>query len=205
MSDSALKDGEIEKFLSTFGHASLNKKWHSGVLKATDAKKTMRHGSKSNATKATAKAKAKRLEMSKLFNTSDCRLLFRIGKAALNFIPLVEFTHQPEDFEDKVGVVTNPPQLEPPQTKINRLDTDLQLQVITDLFTVFRGCQDVFSDLKQMEGVHDFDDTMRYAEDLLLAKCPSSVRNEWPESVVAALDDLPEHSGLILTLLKQCN
>ena len=196
LSDSALEKGEIEKFLSTFGHASLNKKWHSGVLKASEAKQTMPHGSKSNATKTTAKAKEKRLEMSKLLNTSDCRLLFRIGKAALNFIPLVEFTHQPEDFEDKVGVVTNPPQLEPPQTKINRLESDLQLQVITDLFIVFRGCQDVFSDLKQMEGVHDFDDTMRYAEDLLLAKCPSSVRNEWPESVVAALDDLPEHSWL---------
>ena len=34
LSDSALEKGEIEKFLSTFGHASLNKKWHSGVLKA---------------------------------------------------------------------------------------------------------------------------------------------------------------------------
>ena len=38
LSDSALEKGEIEKFLSTFGHASLNKKWHSGVLKASEAK-----------------------------------------------------------------------------------------------------------------------------------------------------------------------
>ena len=194
LSDSAVKNGEVEKFLTTFGHDSLNKKWHSGVLKQGDASKSMPHGTKSNAKKTTAKAKTERLEMLKLINTRECRLIFRIGQAALNFIPLIQFDYMPEDFEDRVGVVNNPPQREPPQTKNNRLETDLQIQVITDLFTVFRGCQDVFSDLKQMEGVHDFDDTMRYAEDLLLAKCPSSVRDEWPESVVNALDDLPEYS-----------
>ena len=71
-----------------------------------------------------------------------------------------------------------------------RLTTELELQVVSDLFIVNAGVGKILSRLKSQEGVRDHDDMHRLAEDLLLTRCPSVCREWYPKSVVDALDSL---------------
>ena len=78
------------------------------------------------------------------------------------------------------GQTAYPPRLDvelpqlPPSNEM-RLTTELELQVIRDLFIVNLGVGEILSRLKIQEGVRDHDDMHRLAEDLLLTRCPSFV------------------------------
>ena len=86
------------------------------------------------------------------------------------------------------------PQL-PPDLNM-RLSTNLEIQVIQDLFTVHRGVHQILSRLKAQDGVRDHDDMHRLAEDLLLTRCPSVCRSWYPVSVIDALDSMGEEPWL---------
>ena len=101
------------------------------------------------------------------------------------------------DPEPVPGQTAYPPRLgiELPQTPPSqemRLTTELELQVVRDLFLVNSGVGEILSRLKSQEGVRDHDDMHRLAEDLLLTRCPSVCREWYPKSVVDALDSLGE-------------
>ena len=99
------------------------------------------------------------------------------------------------DPEPVPGQTAYPPRLDvelpqlPPSNEM-RLTTELELQVIRDLFIVHSGVGEILSRLKIQEGVRDHDDMHRLAEDLLLTRCPSVCRNWYPQAVVKALDSL---------------
>lgn len=99
------------------------------------------------------------------------------------------------DPDEVPGQIAYPPRLDtdlpqlPPGEKM-RLSTELELQVIQDLFTVHQGVREILSRLKSQEGVRDHDDMHRLAEDLLLTKCPSICRGWYPQSVIIALDSI---------------
>lgn len=171
---------------------SREKEWKLGILGVTKAKKTMKPQKRAKEVSDTAEDF--RQQILSIINTRDCKLLFSIGSSAFNYIPQILFTEIPPNSKYARDEITNPPQKDVHSRDKSVLSSDLQVQVLTDLFTVFKGCQQVFSDLKKSEEVHDFDDTMRYAEDLLLAKCPSLVRTIWPQEIVEALDSLPDDS-----------
>ncbi|MEC8669755.1 MAG: UvrD-helicase domain-containing protein [Candidatus Thermoplasmatota archaeon] len=104
---------------------------------------------------------------------------------------------QISDPEPVPGQTAYPPRLgvDLPQTPPSlemRLTTELELQVVRDLFIVNTGVGEILSRLKSQEGVRDHDDMHRLAEDLLLTRCPSVCREWYPKSVVDALDSLGE-------------
>ena len=83
----------------------------------------------------------------------------------------------------------------PPSEK-TRLTTNLEIQVIQDMFIVHAGVREILSRLKSQEGVKDHDDMHRLAEDLLLTKCPAICRSWYPSSVISALDSMGESPWL---------
>lgn len=117
-------------------------------------------------------------------------LLIRVlGQSSHLLNPLIS------DPQEVPGQTAYPPRLDvalpqlPPAPEM-RLTTELELQVIRDLFVVNVGVGEILSRLKSQEGVSDHDDMHRLAEDLLLTRCPSVCRNWYPQSVVEALDSL---------------
>ena len=58
-----------------------------------------------------------------------------------------------------------------------RLTTELELQVVRDLFIVNTGVGEILSRLKSQEGVRDHDDMHRLAEDLLLTRARLSAES----------------------------
>ena len=119
-------------------------------------------------------------------------LLIRIlGQSSHLLNPLIS------DPEPVPGQTAYPPRLgiDLPQTPPShemRLTTELELQVVRDLFVVNAGVGEILSRLKSQEGVRDHDDMHRLAEDLLLTRCPSVCREWYPKSVVDALDSIGE-------------
>ena len=99
------------------------------------------------------------------------------------------------------GQTAYPPRLDvelpelPPSEK-TRLTTNLEIQVIQDMFIVHAGVREILSRLKSQEGVKDHDDMHRLAEDLLLTKCPAICRSWYPSSVISALDSMGESPWL---------
>jgi ATP-dependent exoDNAse (exonuclease V) beta subunit len=87
------------------------------------------------------------------------------------------------------------------------VSADLQMEILSDLITVHRGCHQILARRKSLEGMHDFDDIQRFAADLLLARCPDVCRHRYPPEVIDALDGLgdnpwsDEHISRALTLL----
>ena len=72
------------------------------------------------------------------------------------------------------------------------LDHEAQGELLADLVHLHDGLVRIRSTLRTESELIDHDDVLRAAEDLLLVRCPDVVRTEWPESIVRALDDLPE-------------
>ena len=68
--------------------------------------------------------------------------------------------------------------------------SDLELQFIEDLFRVHDGARQILNRLKEDRGLSDFDDIYRYAEALLLSRCPDVCRDDYPSNVVDALDSI---------------
>ena len=60
---------------------------------------------------------------------------------------------------------------------------DAEIQNLRDLNLLHLGFQGVMKNLKQRDGVHDFDDIQRLAGDLLLANCPEVCRMFYHPSI----------------------
>ena len=143
----------------------------------------------------TTKAESISQDIRELMNTPDGYLLRSLGKASFLLNPVIS---EPTPID---GQQAHPPRLptelpQLPPSKLMRLDTELEIEVIQDLFTVNNGVQDILTYLKKTEGVSDFDDMHRYAEDLLLTRCPSVCRTWYPQTVVNALDSMGEKPWL---------
>ena len=118
-------------------------------------------------------------------------LIRNLGKASFLLNPL---------FQDPIevpGQWAHPPRLgleiaQTPPARSSRLTTELELEVMSDLFAVHEGVREILARLKSQEGVRDHDDMHRLAEDLLLARCPAVCRSWYPVSVIDSLDSLGE-------------
>ena len=124
-----------------------------------------------------------------MLHTSRGLLIRILGQSSHLLNPLFE------DPSPVSGQTAYPPRLgidlpQLPPSKSTRLTTDLEIQVIRDLFTVHHGVQEILSRLKVQDGVRDHDDMHRLAEDLLLTKCPAVCRIWYPASVIDALDSM---------------
>ena len=160
-------------------------KWPSGILSKT-ANKAMDKDVKEMIAN---NAEAISLQIRALMNTSNGLLLRTIGRASFLFNPQIS---DPDPIE---GQYAHPPRLdtelpELPVDRAMRLTTELEIEVIQDLFTVNTGVQEILTRLKSLEGVTDYDDMHRFAEDLLLTRCPSVCRTWYPSKVIDALDSI---------------
>ena len=72
------------------------------------------------------------------------------------------------------------------------LSADTDARILGDLLTVQAAAADVLAELKLQEGLHDHDDVVRLAEELLLARCPRICRRWYPPEVVQALEGIDE-------------
>ncbi len=79
---------------------------------------------------------------------------------------------------------------------LTRMPSQLQVRTLDDLFILQRGVQSILAHIKLAEGVYDHSDMQRYAEDLLLARCPDICRHWYPTAMVNALDELGERPWL---------
>ena len=86
-----------------------------------------------------------------------------------------------------------------------RMPSQLQATVLGDLFTLQRGVLSILNHIKLSEGVYDHSDMQRYAEDLLLARCPDVCRNWYPTVMVNELDDLGDRPWLDEHILRALN
>jgi len=88
------------------------------------------------------------------------------------------------------------------------LDADCDARIISDLLIVHKASQDVLTELRLLEGLHDHSDVSDSAEDLLLARCPRICSRWYPRDIVSALnaidDSKPWRDEHILTALKLC-
>jgi hypothetical protein len=69
---------------------------------------------------------------------------------------------------------------------------EAEVRNLQDLYLVHLGFQGVMRKLKEREEVHDFDDILRLAGDLLLANCPAICRTFYPSSMQRALDSMDD-------------
>jgi ATP-dependent exoDNAse (exonuclease V) beta subunit len=162
-------------------------KWPSGVLSKKD-NTAMTTDSKNI---ASVNAEQHASSIREMLHCSRGLLLRKLGQASFLLNPLFD------DPEPVPGQVAHPPRLErdlpqiPPSSQM-RLTTDLELEVMEDLFVVHDGIQAILSRLKSQEGVRDHDDMHRLAEDLLLARCPVVCRSWYPTRVIDALDSMTD-------------
>ena len=160
------------------------KGWPSGVMNKGDCPL-------SNPVKdlITANAQRHALDIREMLHTSQGLLIRVLGQSSHLLNP------QFDDPDEVPGQTAYPPRLDvelpqlPPSREM-RLTTELELQVIRDLFTVHSGVREILTRLKAQEGVRDHDDMHRLAEDLLLTRCPSVCRTWYPTSVIDALDSM---------------
>jgi len=72
------------------------------------------------------------------------------------------------------------------------LDADCDARIISDLLIVHKASQDVLTELRLLEGLHDHSDVSEAAEDLLLARCPRICAKWYPRDIVAALNAIDD-------------
>jgi len=162
-----------------------SKGWPSGV--ATKGANTTLSNDVKNLICANAEAAAE--EIRALLVSSEGLLVRRLGRASNLLCPaLPDPTPVPDSIAHPPRIGIEIPQL--PNPAGTRLESELELEVMRDLFTVHNGVREILSRLKTQDGVRDHDDIHRLAEDLLLARCPSVCRRWYPTSVIDALDSM---------------
>lgn len=136
-------------------------------------------------------------KMNTHLNSQDGRLIRLLGRSSFLFSPMFDLNYMENDcpllahpLDDVLTDIA-------PSGKL-RITQKQQTKVLADLLLVHRGCQEILTLKKVNEGVHDFDDVQRLAADLLLARCPDSVRFEYPQEIVEVLDSLDEEPWLDL-------
>ena len=125
------------------------------------------------------------------------RLVRLLGRSSYLFDPKLDLQFMEPDCPLIAHPISDELSDIAPEGKL-RITDELQTSVLADLLLVHNGCKEILNLKKINEGVHDFDDTQRLAADLLLARCPDSVRYDYPQSVVEALDSLDEEPWLDL-------
>tara|TARA_B100001564_G_scaffold309186_1_gene280111 strand:+ start:42 stop:5015 length:4974 start_codon:yes stop_codon:yes gene_type:complete len=135
--------------------------------------------------------------MNKLLRSQDGRLVRLLGRSSFLFSPMFNLNFMDYDCPLRAHPLDDELTDIAPSGKL-RITDKQQTKVLADLLIVHRGCQEIITLKKVNEGVHDFDDVQRLAADLLLARCPDSVRFEYPQKVVEALDSLDEEPWLDL-------
>ena len=143
----------------------------------------------------------------------DCARCFRdllsspTGKAARQYARMAVLLHPTLPVialpEDGANYPTDLPLPLPRHmdSSYTRMPSQLQANILDDLFSLQRGVLSILNHLKLAEGVYDHSDMQRFAEDLLLARCPDVCRNWYPSIMVEELDnigDLPWLDGHIL-------
>lgn len=137
------------------------------------------------------------VEMNNLLSSKEGRLLRILGRSSFLLSPTSQLPFMDSDCELRAQSINDELHDIAPKGKLS-ISKELQSTILSDLLIVHSGCQDIMKLKKSNEGVHDFDDIQRLAADLLLARCPDSVRYEYPPSVVDALDSLDDEPWLDL-------
>ena len=136
-------------------------------------------------------------EMNNALSSKEGRLLRILGRSSFLLSPISQLPFMDSDCELRTQSINDELHDVAPTGKLS-ISKELQSTILSDLLIVHSGCQDIMKLKKSNEGVHDFDDIQRLAADLLLARCPDSVRYEYPPSVVEALDSLDDEPWLDL-------
>ena len=135
--------------------------------------------------------------MDKHLQSQDGRLVRLLGRSSFLFSPMFDISFMEINCPLRVNPLDDELTDVAPSGKL-RITEEQQTKVLADLLLVHYGCQEILTLKKVNEGVHDFDDVQRLAADLLLARCPDSVRFEYPEAVVEVLDSLDDEPWLDL-------
>ena len=193
--------GQVEKstptILNSGGfHSQTIGGWHSGLVKWSSV-------SFSGITQKESKAITKGIQneakvaatllRNRFHNPEDGRLLLMLSRASYALNPLRDFDFRDANEKYDVTGLNTSPCRDPPEGNL-RVSSDLQVEVLDDLYTVHAGCQDLLRHLKAQEEAHDFDDVQLMVGDLLLVRCPEIVRHWYPPQAVQALDDLGEEA-----------
>ncbi len=140
-------------------------------------------------------------KLGKTMNNDLCskegRLIRILGRSSFLLRPISKLPFMDSDCMLRLKPIDKELEDVAPLGKLS-ISEDLQVEVLSDLLVVHSGCQDIMKLKKINEGVHDFDDIQRLAADLLLARCPDSVRYDYPYEVVEALDSLDDEPWLDL-------
>lgn len=116
-----------------------------------------------------------------------------LGACALDLEPGLEYDFLPPGIDLWPTPLAHPLPMQPVEGVLTTGST-FSAQVMADLFTVHDANRQASDLIKAEQGLIDFEDVQRMASDLLLARCPESVRADWSvraPQVVAALDTLP--------------
>ena len=135
--------------------------------------------------------------MDEHLRNQDGRLVRLLGRSSFLFSPEFDLNFMEDDCPLRAHPLDDELTDVAPSGKL-RITEEQQTNVLADLLLVHYGCQEILTLKKVNEGVHDFDDVQRLAADLLLARCPDSVRFEYPEKVVEVLDSLDDEPWLDL-------
>lgn len=155
--------------------------WVSGLANWTSVKKQV---------PATLKAELTAIGqcISDLLSSSEGRALRTYAKVAFLLhptIPIIGYTevtgNLPSDIDYPLPRHIGPGNY--------RLPGEVQVSMLDDLFNLHNGVQSILRDLKIREGVYDHSDMQRYAEDLLLSRCPD-VCKWYPTPMVHALNSI---------------
>lgn len=123
-----------------------------------------------------------------LFDHPQHRWWATLAVVALELEPGLPFTFIPGDADLWPSTLAHPLPVTPPEGALST-GAAFAADLMEDLFLVHEANGRALNVVKAERGLIDFEDVQRMAADLLLARCPESVRNgDWPADVVHALD-----------------
>ena len=123
-----------------------------------------------------------------LFVDPQHRWWATLATAALELEPGLPYTFLPADADLWPSTLDHPLPVAPPEHSLCT-GASFAAALMEDVFVVHEANGRALNIVKAERGLIDFEDVQRMAADLLLARCPESVRyGSWPEAVVRALD-----------------
>ncbi len=179
------RGGYLKKKLSFLPHNNLpSDDWVSGIGRVSIIKNKI--------TKEHVKSGFKDVsdDLKSAWSTDSGLLVLHFTKLAM-FLDGIRPPASPDSWRPTVT-----PLSEPLPERINSRPQDygfsLEAEVrnLEDLYLVHHGFKGILQKLKERDEVHDFDDILRLAGDLLLANCPYTCRSFYPESMQNTLDSI---------------
>ena len=123
-----------------------------------------------------------------LFENPQHRWWGTLATVALELEPGLPYTFIPADADLWPSPLNHPLPVTPPEGALCT-GGSFAAALMEDLFVVHEANGRALNVVKGERGLIDFEDVQRMAGDLLLARCPESVRDgHWPEDVVHAMD-----------------